>query len=76
MSTGREIRLIETDEGWTAVEEETGITAVGETRSEALDALDERLATDAGGLGDSLAALAADADVDSVAAVRELREDV
>jgi len=42
MSTGREIRLIEEDEGgWSAIDEETGIASQGETREEALANLDE-----------------------------------
>lgn len=76
MSTGREIRLVETAEGWTAVDVETGVRTAAANRSDALDALDDRLAATAGGLGDALSELAVDADVDSVAAVRDLREDV
>jgi predicted RNase H-like HicB family nuclease len=42
MSTGREIRLIEEDDGWwSAVDEETGVASQGETREEALANLDE-----------------------------------
>ncbi|WP_324664160.1 type II toxin-antitoxin system HicB family antitoxin [Haloarcula sediminis] len=42
MSTGREIRLIEEDDGgWSAVDEETGVASQGETRREALSNLDE-----------------------------------
>jgi len=42
MSTGREIRLIEEDEGgWSAIDEETGVASQGETREEALANLDE-----------------------------------
>jgi len=42
MSTGREIRLIEEDDGWwSAVDEETGVASHGATRSEALKNLDE-----------------------------------
>jgi predicted RNase H-like HicB family nuclease len=42
MSTGREIRLIEGDNGgWSAIDEETGIASQGETRREALANLDE-----------------------------------
>jgi len=45
MSTGREIRLIEEDDGWwSAVDEETGVASQGETRSEALANLDEAVA--------------------------------
>jgi len=42
MSTGREIRLIEEDDGgWSAIDEETGVASQGETREEALEMLDE-----------------------------------
>ena len=42
MSTGREIRLVEEDDGWwTAVDEETGVASQGSTREEALENLDE-----------------------------------
>lgn len=42
MSTGREIRLIEEDDGgWSAIDDETGVASQGETRREALDSLDE-----------------------------------
>jgi len=42
MSTGREIRLIEEDDGWwSAVDEETGVASQGPTRAEALENLDE-----------------------------------
>ena len=42
MSTGREIRLIEEEEGgWSAIDEETGVASQGETREEALANLDE-----------------------------------
>mgnify|MGYP005868566793 FL=1 len=41
MSTGREIRLIEADDGWwSAIDEETGVASQGPTRSEALENLD------------------------------------
>jgi predicted RNase H-like HicB family nuclease len=44
MSTGREIRLIEEDEGgWSAIDEETGVASQGETRGEALANLDEAI---------------------------------
>lgn len=44
MSTGREIRLIEeTEGGWSAIDEETGVASQGETRAEALANLDEAL---------------------------------
>jgi predicted RNase H-like HicB family nuclease len=45
MSTGREIRLIQEDDGWwSAVDEETNVASQGETRQEALENLDEAVA--------------------------------
>jgi predicted RNase H-like HicB family nuclease len=45
MSTGREIRLIEEDDGWwSAVDEDTGVASQGETRQQALENLDEAVA--------------------------------
>lgn len=42
MSTGREIRLIEGDDGgWSAIDEDVGVASQGETRGEALANLDE-----------------------------------
>ena len=42
MSTGREIRLIEEDDGgWSAIDVETDVASQGETRQEALENLDE-----------------------------------
>ena len=42
MSTGREIHLIEEDDGWwSAVDQETGVASQGETREDALANLDE-----------------------------------
>lgn len=42
MSTGREIRLIEEDDGWwSAVDEDVGVASQGPTREEALVNLDE-----------------------------------
>ena len=42
MSTGREIRLVEeNDGGWSAVDVETAVASQGETRREALENLDE-----------------------------------
>lgn len=41
MSTGREIRLIEADDGgWSAIDEGVGVASQGETREEALTNLD------------------------------------
>ena len=45
MSTGREIRLIEEDDGWwSAIDEETSVASQGETREQALENLDEAVA--------------------------------
>lgn len=42
MRTGREIRLIEEDDGgWSAIDEDVGVASQGETRGEALANLDE-----------------------------------
>ncbi|WP_256403683.1 type II toxin-antitoxin system HicB family antitoxin [Halorubrum salinum] len=42
MSTGREIRLIEEDDGgWSAIDQELNVASQGETREEALANLDE-----------------------------------
>ncbi|MFC6756574.1 MULTISPECIES: type II toxin-antitoxin system HicB family antitoxin [Haloarcula] len=42
MSTGREIRLIEEDDGWwSAIDADTGVASQGETRQKALENLDE-----------------------------------
>ena len=42
ISTGREIRLIEEDDGgWSAIDVETDVASQGETRQEALENLDE-----------------------------------
>lgn len=41
MSTGREIRLIEADDGWwSAIDQGTGVASQGETRERALDDLE------------------------------------
>jgi predicted RNase H-like HicB family nuclease len=41
MSKGREIRLVEEDDGWwSAIDEETGVASQGESRREALENLD------------------------------------
>lgn len=53
MSTGREIRLIEEDEGgWSAIDEELGVASCGDTREEALEMLDEAVALHTGETGD------------------------
>lgn len=45
MSTGREIRLIEEDDGWwSAVDERTGVASQGPSRQAALENLDEAVA--------------------------------
>jgi predicted RNase H-like HicB family nuclease len=45
MSTGREIRLVEDDDGgWSAIDEDAGVASQGATRAEALDNLDEAVA--------------------------------
>jgi len=42
MSTGREIRLIEEDDGWwSAIDQDTGVASQGETRADALANLDD-----------------------------------
>jgi len=42
MSTGREIHLIEEEDGWwSAVDEQTGVASQGPTRIEALENLDK-----------------------------------
>lgn len=77
MSTGRKISLIEEEEGgWSAVDEETGVTSTGATRREALANLDEAVTPrDEGApLGDRLRGMAGDLDVDPVEAVRDIRE--
>lgn len=44
MSTGREIRLIEEDDGWwSAIDEETTVASQGPTRQKAPENLDEAL---------------------------------
>ncbi|MFB6125271.1 MAG: type II toxin-antitoxin system HicB family antitoxin [Halanaeroarchaeum sp.] len=45
MRTGREIRLVEEDDGWwSAIDEATEIASQGESRRAALDTLDEAIA--------------------------------
>jgi predicted RNase H-like HicB family nuclease len=42
MSTGREIHLVEEEDGWwSAIDQETGVASQGETRAKALENLDE-----------------------------------
>jgi predicted RNase H-like HicB family nuclease len=49
----REIRLVEEEDGrWSAIDEETGVASQGETRSEALDNLDEAVALHTGEIGE------------------------
>jgi predicted RNase H-like HicB family nuclease len=53
MSTGREIRLIEEDDGgWSAIDEELNVASQGETREEALEMLDEAVALHTGEAGE------------------------
>jgi predicted RNase H-like HicB family nuclease len=53
MSTGRKISLIEEDDGrWSAIDEETGVASYGDTRSEALEMLDEAVALHEGEAGE------------------------
>ncbi|RAW46215.1 type II toxin-antitoxin system HicB family antitoxin [Halorubrum sp. 48-1-W] len=55
MSTGREIHLIEEEEGlWSAIDEETGVASCGKTREEALEMLDEAVALHTGEAGESV----------------------
>lgn len=45
MSTGREIRLVEEDDGWwSAIDEDAGVASQGESREAALQNLDEAVA--------------------------------
>jgi len=45
MSTGREIRLVEEDDGsWSVIDEQTGVASQGDTREAALRNLDEAVA--------------------------------
>lgn len=76
MSTGREIRLIETPDGeWSAIDEATGVVSHGETKEEALANLDGAVSDpESEPLGDRLAGMAGDLDIDPVAAVRDVRE--
>nr|WP_049908595.1 hypothetical protein [Halorubrum litoreum] len=53
MSTGREIRLIEEDEGgWSAIDEDLGVASCGDTREESLEMLDEAVALHTGEAGE------------------------
>lgn len=55
MSTGREIRLVEEDDGWwSAIDEETGVASQGETREKALRNLDEAVALHEGETGEPI----------------------
>jgi predicted RNase H-like HicB family nuclease len=61
MTDSREIRLIEEDEGWSAVDVGTSVVSQGETRQQALEVLDEAVSlyTDDEGtaIGDEVAFL-------------------
>jgi predicted RNase H-like HicB family nuclease len=62
MSTGREIRLVEEDDGWwSAIDEETGVVSQRPTRREALDNLDEVVELTAEAEAEDTAALEPDA---------------
>lgn len=62
MSTGREIRLIEEDDGWwSAIDEQTGVASQGPTRSEALENLDEAVSVTEAVRGDETASPEPDA---------------
>lgn len=53
MGTGREIRLIEEEDGLrSAIAEETGVASCGETRQEALEMLDEAVSLHTGASGE------------------------
>jgi len=55
MSTGREIRLIEEDDGWwSAIDERTGVASQSETREQALENLDEAVALHTGEAGEPI----------------------
>jgi predicted RNase H-like HicB family nuclease len=80
MSTGREIRLVEEEDGWwSAIDEETGVASQGETREAALRNLDEAVALYEGDAGEPIDTPEAERealsdlgiDPDEVAAARE-----
>lgn len=55
MSTHREIRLVEEDDGgWSAIDEVVGVASCGDTREEALNMLDEAVALHKGEAGESI----------------------
>lgn len=52
-SPRREIRLVQEEDGWwSAIDEAVGVASQGETRSEALDNLDEAVALHTGEIGE------------------------
>jgi len=54
-SPRREIRLVKDDDGrWSAIDEVVGVASQGETRSEALAAVDEAVALHTGEIGDPI----------------------
>ena len=54
-SPRREIRLVKDDDGrWSAIDEVVGVASQGETRSEALAAVDEAVALHSGEIGDPI----------------------
>lgn len=50
----QEIRLVKSDEWWVATDVETGVTSQGETRTDALDNLDEAVALHRGEIGTTI----------------------
>lgn len=86
--TGREIRLVEHPDGqWTARDLGAEVSADGKTHVQALAALekvvaalededDDAVSGESRRLGDALAEYAIESDLDPVAAIRELREDI
>lgn len=62
MSTGREIRLVEEDDGWwSAIDEEAGVASQGASREAALENLDEAVEATEAARGDDTPAPEADA---------------
>lgn len=62
MSTGREIRLVEEDDGWwSAIDEEAGVASQGPSREAALENLDEAIEATEAARGDDTAAPEPDA---------------
>lgn len=82
--SGQEIRLVHSEECWVATDVETGVASQGETRSAALENLDEALALHRSDVGDSIETADEERDVlqelgidpDEVDAAREDRDDL